>query len=251
MKNLIFIYCLLFVLIACNKSDYSSQSITYSDVKKFENLSNQVEESEVFKADLIIREYDNKNIVIYVKPKGRKEAIRAYLIQRNRSKQGMPSEVRNALVTSNPWSVIIKTSGQFLIFRLNNEAGKQVAGRFQETFQEENPIEIIGFGIARFKNVWNWDHIVSKDNEKEAIMGIVSNSPDLSKKYERISKNERAEKCTSGGVGAKSCSISEYFGAVSCSVECTGTDDNGNTLWACCMSSTTTCKCLTEDEIES
>ena len=238
-----------FFLASCQQNERSAASLSDNEKIEFKNISNQINESEFFVGDVIIKNYNDQDIVIYVKPKGSKNVKKAYLIQRDQEVINVQdNELKNVLISSNPWGVIIKSFDQIYVFELNNEAGMQVAEKFKNNLSKVNVFEVKAEGIARHRNDWDWGKITKGDKKESALMAIINNSQDLSRKYERL-ENKRGRNCTSGGVGATSCSISEYFGAVSCDVSCTGTNSKGERYWACCMSSTTTCICVTENDI--
>jgi hypothetical protein len=91
---------------------------------------------------------------------------------------------------------------------------------------------VLGYGISVLSGNWDLQKFLNTATTS-AFDGLVASS-------KTINNNKVAplrDECTSGGVGASECSIGSWS-EMSCSVTCNAG------YYACCKSSTTTCKCI-------
>lgn len=126
-----------------------------------------------------------------------------------------------------------KKNNLFYLFGLDEKASLDKLASLQQNQATENSkyLKVLGFGLSVLNGNWN----------KEKFLNYASSSA-----FEKLSNSSNLtappgtggdKKCTSGGEGAKECSITEWTD-VSCSVSC------NDGYYACCNSTTTTCVCV-------
>lgn len=118
------------------------------------------------------------------------------------------------------------------LFGLDEKASLDKFALLQQnnTTEHSKIVKVLGFGISVLNGNWNKEKFVNYPSS--SAFDKLSNSSNLV-----APPGPGDKKCTSGGEGAKECSITEIMG-MSCSVSC------NDGYYACCNSSTTTCFCL-------
>jgi hypothetical protein len=138
-------------------------------------------------------------------------------------------------IFSDQRSLVLHTgSDNILLLGLDEELSQEKSKSIQsnENLNFKLKESYLSFGISVMQNDWSYEKIINS-SDKSAYNQLTA-----ARHSGAIELMYATDDCTSGGVGSSECSITE--GAIvsnSCSVKCNAG------YYACCSSSTTSCKC--------
>ncbi len=224
MKN-VYLFVLLLLAFSCEKAN-ESVAINFPQLAASlggEFFSNQLKVQITEDSEIMIMQQSISNPKIFEK---------AYVLQTENSDLGINrTSSKKSIVFEK--AILIESGSKLFFIGVDLKENVQLIEKLKGLVDPSKLVTYLGYGFSEVKGEWAID---SDFTEKSAY-----NSLAKSNKNAKIFYGDILD-CTSGGLGATSCSINDEIGPIGsgCSVTCSAG------YYACCKKSNNTCKCVKE-----